>query len=801
MQNPDFRPQAIASEAERAALAREARALAARLRGVARAGARPWWLAWPALFTGWLVLAAPWILGEAVIPWDAKTEFYPTLRFLAAAWHAGQSALWNPFVFGGWPLVADPQSLFLEPLFALLALLDPAPSMQRADAVLLVHLLVPGAGVLLWFRTLNWRAEGALLAAFIAMIGGVVGARLQHVGLVLTYGWLVLALALLERLLKRPSLLAAAAFAPVCALMLLGRNQLALLGGWTLFGLFLHRLAQAERPAAWLRERFCALALAGAVVVALCAVPFLLTLQLVQLSNRPTIAFAEAAQGSLHPINLLTLFAADFLGSLGSHLNYWGPNSLFWQCCDLTDRATNFLYVGVIPFALLFWHGLVLGRLRDRELRFWVLLAVAALLYALGTYTPFFRLAFDWLPGVDRFRRPADAAFLFVFALAVLAGALLNRALEEPAHAAARGRALVLCAALAAVVVAGLGLAHTVDAFGRTWPVVATALVLFALAVRGTLELRRRPWLAALLVAATVVDLRLHNVGTALNAASAQDRRELNAIETGGLGPLLTSLVEDASGGALRPRVEMVGLGGYWQKASILWGIENTLGYGPLRLQAYGELLGVEQNSHGPVRRFTSFAPGYAAPLMRLLGPRFLVTTVEPQQLDPRLPPASLPLVARHGSVRIYENPWALPRAMLIRRGIVLDEERIRAHGRWPALDPEQAVILDRKPPEWNRWATRIDGSVVEPEVAIVRYRTTEVQLRAATTYRAFLVLNDLWYPGWEVEVDGRPAELLRANLLFRAVALPPGRHDVTFRFRPFSIANLRAALGFARGA
>ncbi|MDW8340423.1 MAG: hypothetical protein RMK73_02955 [Geminicoccaceae bacterium] len=797
-QDQDLRFRAIAPEPEPAALYLFGRELGARLRGLARTRALPWWLAWPALFAGWFVLVAPWILGGALVPWDAKTEFYPTVRFLARAWHSGQSALWNPFVFGGWPLVADPQSLIFEPLFALLALLDPEPSMHRVDAVLLVHLLIPGVGVLLWFRGAGSRAEGALLAALVAMIGGAVGARLQHVGLVLTYGWLVLALALLDDLLRRPRFRSALGFALVAALVVSGRNQLAMLGVWTLLGLFLYRWFEAERPIPWLRERLMYLVASGAILIALAAVPVLLTMQLARLSNRPAIDFAEAARGSLHPINLLTLFAADFLGSLGSHLRYWGPNSLVWPCCDLTDRATNFLYLGIVPAALLFWQGSVLGRLAEPALRFWASLAAIALLYALGEHTPFFRFAFEWVPGVDRFRRPADAAFLVNLASAVLAGMLLNRALEEPARPC-RFRLILSGAILVAGLAAGLAFARAFDAFGQSWPVLATSLVLVAIAVRVVEELPRRPWLAAPLVAAALLDLRLHNVGTALNAASAGDRRELAQIENGPLGTLLASLVADASGGAHRARVEMIGLGGYWQKASTLWEVENTLGYGPLRLRAYGELLGVDQNSHGPVRRFTAFAPGYAAPLVRLLGPRLLVTTVDPERLDPRLPPGTLPLLAAHGAVRIYENPWALPRAMLVRRGVVLDEERIRARGLWPALDPEQAVILDRKPVEWNRWATRIDGSVVEPEVEIVQYRTTEVQLRAATAYRAFLVLNDLWYPGWEVEVDGRPAELLRANLLFRAVALPPGRHDVVFRFRPFSPANLLAAAGFAR--
>ena len=53
--------------------------------------------------------------------------------------------------------------------------------------------------------------------------------------------------------------------------------------------------------------------------------------------------------------------------------------------------------------------------------------------------------------------------------------------------------------------------------------------------------------------------------------------------------------------------------------------------------------------------------------------------------------------------------------------------------------------------------------------------------------------LNDVWQPWWFADVDGAPAQMLRANVLFRAVAVPPGRHRVSFMFRP--LAGAWAAL------
>ena len=79
----------------------------------------------------------------------------------------------------------------------------------------------------------------------------------------------------------------------------------------------------------------------------------------------------------------------------------------------------------------------------------------------------------------------------------------------------------------------------------------------------------------------------------------------------------------------------------------------------------------------------------------------------------------------------------------------------------------------------------------------LVSYRNTEIVAEADAPQGGWLVLNDVFHPWWFAEVDGLPAPMLRANVLFRAVAVPPGRHRVRFVFRPFAglLAQLREAL------
>ena len=57
------------------------------------------------------------------------------------------------------------------------------------------------------------------------------------------------------------------------------------------------------------------------------------------------------------------------------------------------------------------------------------------------------------------------------------------------------------------------------------------------------------------------------------------------------------------------------------------------------------------------------------------------------------------------------------------------------------------------------------------------------------------VVLRDLYYPGWTAAIDGQSVSILRADVLFRAVEVPAGRHTIVFRFEPLRLENLGAAI------
>ena len=346
-----------------------------------------------------------WRLSDLVVPWDSKNHFYPMFRFLADALRHGTVPLWNPYHFAGYPAVADPQSLIFTPSMVLFALVAPDASMPVFDAVILAHLFVGGAGVLALARRWNWYPAAGLLTALVFTFGGAASGRLEHTGMIISYIYFPWALWGLQAALSRRSLRWAGLTGLFVALMALGRDQVAFTLCLCLLGCVVHQALESRRPLAFLLARSPVLACAGLVTLACMIVPILLTLQFVHDSNRPSITYGVALAGSLNPINLLTLVAPNVFGSLDHVYDYWGPGTGLiagndWT--DKTDRTMDYMFIGTVPFVLLVWHGLGAGRLLARGPRFFAALFAFALVYALGRYTPFFGVIFDWVPGVSR---------------------------------------------------------------------------------------------------------------------------------------------------------------------------------------------------------------------------------------------------------------------------------------------------------------------------------------------------------------------------------------------------------------
>jgi len=783
------------------------------------------------VFGCWMLFAAPWLLGRVTIPYDAKALFQAQLQFLANAIHAGQSPAWNPHTFVGIPQIADPQSLIFSPA-VLIAVLFKTPSFWWLDFYVFALLGLGAAAVLMLFRDRGWHPAGAAVAALCFAFGGSASWRMQHIGQIQSYAFFALTLWLMFRARDRNSYLWGATAGVAAGLMLVQPNQVALLACYALLIIAMVDWLTAYSPIVAFRRDLGPYATAAAVALLITLIPLLLTFAFVSDSNRPTIAYAEAARGSLHPASLLSYFLPNLFGINDATGGYWGPYSEAWNPKELTlSPNMSQLYMGALPCLILIRGLLLRGSLRKPEIAGIAVAALAALIYSLGIFTPFFAIAYDLLPGAALFRRPADATFILGALCGILAGYFVHRHFNG-ADQQTSSASLQLIAVLIAIVATATAIAIGHGRLSASiWPITASTLMIIIAAVvisippaRLLATGRLAMFVPALFLAA---DLVIFN-GPSESTGKAADRAQhaLKPDTSNETIAFLSKHVRRKSGTPWRDRIEMAGVGFDWQNAAEVHGLDQTLGYNPLRSDLVTRALGAGDYIAGyDQRSFSRLFPSYRCKLADMLGLRFVATPVPVSIVDPRLKNEDLQFVARTADAFIYENPRALPRVLFAEHAVSVDFDRILASGIWPEFNPRQTVLLDRKekapyphhrPPRvmssppplpslvrprrprfpWPE-PVDVDGLMssapapsprkAEPEALIVRYENTRVLIEVTSPRPGYLILNDVWHPWWQATVDGVPAHIHRANVLFRAVAVPAGRHHVRFEFHPLS--------------
>ena len=738
-----------------------------------RAAGRPWRdvaaLAAIAAAVGWLYwqpLLEPGIWFPAG-GGDLASLIYPNYRFAAESLRAGELPLWNPYIQAGAPFAADIQSGLLYPVNLVAFLAWPRVSYRVVAALALFHLWLAGALAYACARGFGWGRLGALAGGITYALSDYFVVHVGNLNLVAGAAWLPLLLLGAHRaalaaargrshaLARRWTAVGALALAMAA---LAGHVQPLLFAAAILLltGL-VHGLATARRrgrPREWRRPAASAAALGAVALLGLgaAAVQLIPAAELTRWSVRAEIPYETSTEYSLPPEQLISLLVPGFFGR--------GPDA-YWGQWLRTEAG----YAGVLPLVL---AGLYLAlRLRRGGLTIWLvwLVGAAGLLIALGGYTALHGLLYRFAPLFGSLRASARTIVLADLAIALLAAgglSLLTR--PPPADRRRLDAYLDLVGRLLAFAVALVPLGLVLLLLLREHPALprATGAVegwkMFALWLGGSLAIVRGR--AARLAPTTLalVAIGWLTLDLVTNAQGLELTRQ--DPERGFERP---SVVEFLRRDAEPFRIDTdTGVWDVWQpNTAMLQRLPDVVG-------------GIHPLELADFRRYWSGLGSRSTPLYDLLNARYLIGKKGVPLDRDRFELA----FDDDPELSVFRNRRALPRAFLVAGGVAApDHERAYELIHQPGFDPRAYAVVES--------AAGSDARGPAGEARLLSYRASALAIEVAPTAPGFVVLSEVWYPGWSATVDGRPAPVLRADYLFRAVPVGPGDRRVELRFEP----------------
>jgi len=134
--------------------------------------------------------------------------------------------------------------------------------------------------------------------------------------------------------------------------------------------------------------------------------------------------------------------------------------------------------------------------------------------------------------------------------------------------------------------------------------------------------------------------------------------------------------------------------------------------------------------------------------------------------------------------VDVYRNRTALPRAWFVEKLVAVSAEQALATVRSGVLpdgspfDPRTAALVEERPS---------GKAYSKGEVALRSHSPNLIEFDVKTDGDTFLIVSEVFYPGWEVEIDGNPGRIERVDYTLRGVEVPAGARSVRMIYRPRS--------------
>jgi hypothetical protein len=514
--------------------------------------------------------------------------------------------------------------------------------------------------------------------------------------------------------------------------------------------------------------------------ISLAAVQLFPTIEyLLQSQRSAEVDYEFAISYSFWPWRFLSFLAPDLFGNPGVG-DYWGYAN-YWE---------DAIYIGLIPFVLAIAAMVARGKkVRNQTIidsRFVGLLSLLILIsfvIALGRNTPIFPWLYRNIPTFDMFQAPTRITILAIFSFAILS-AIGADSWRRPNGKRLYWLRLGVMAAAAITIGAGIALLLSrwltwdmrpsfirATAMLGFWAVGLGFLALKAPQVGKSVQDKKWGWWQWAVILWVGFDLVV--AGWGLNPSvdltvyrdPSPNKEHVTSLLDGGRLYLPADAEEllkfdrflrfdtfqpfkgDQGWEDLRAT--------FLPNVTILDSIPSANNFDPLLPGRYSVWMNLLKNADAETKE----------QLLNLMG----VTVVEDIDL-------SEPFGVR------FDSRESFQRFRWVACGIQVESaDEALKHVIGAQIDFENEVVLEVE----DRNSLTICGDRNTAEIRIKSIETSKLSLEVNTAQPGYLVVADVWYPGWQAMVDGEPTPAIHANYLFKALGLPSGEHDVIIAYKP----------------
>ncbi len=208
---------------------------------------------------------------------------------------------------------------------------------------------------------------------------------------------------------------------------------------------------------------------------------------------------------------------------------------------------------------------------------------------------------------------------------------------------------------------------------------------------------------------------------------------------------------------------------------SVVYKLQSIEGYDPLYLSNYASFIASNERADHSIKPPFGFnriltPRNFNSQIIDFLNVKFILSLTENNN-------NKFKKVFQKGETIIYENKNVMDRAFFIENLVSLktpEEIAKKIH----SVDLRSVAIIQDSAIYSRKYHV---GSV-----EILQYTENKIRIKTKNTATGFLVISDVYYPGFSATIDFAEADIKEVNMAFRGLIVPAGEHIVEFKSKIF---------------